>query len=146
MKVGVFTAVYNDRSFDEMLDKLAGLGVEALELGTGNTAADKHVGMEELLADHAKAAAFRRRIEERGMVISALSSTATRSTPTPSWPRATTPSGSRRCSSPSCSRSRSSTPSPAAPAAAPATGTPTGSRARGRTTSRGRWRGSGTRC
>lgn len=73
MKVGVFTSVYNDRGIDEVLDKLAGFGVEALELGTGNTAADKHVGLDELLADPAKAAAFRRKVEERGMVISALS-------------------------------------------------------------------------
>lgn len=73
MKVGVFTSVYNDRGIDEVLDKLAGFGVEAVELGTGNTAADKHVGLDALLADHAKAAAFRRKLEERGMVISALS-------------------------------------------------------------------------
>lgn len=73
MKVGVFTAVYNDRGCDEMLDKLAGFGVEAVELGTGNSAADKHVGMDELLAEPAKATAFKRKLDERGITISALS-------------------------------------------------------------------------
>ena len=73
MKLGVFTPLYYDRSLEEALDLLAGLGVEAVEIGTGNWPGDKHCDVDALLADPAKTRAYREAIESRGMVISALS-------------------------------------------------------------------------
>lgn len=73
MKVGVFTALYNDRPLEEVLDHLAGLGVEALEIGTGNWPGSGHLDADALLADAGKLKAYKKAIESRGMVISALS-------------------------------------------------------------------------
>jgi sugar phosphate isomerase/epimerase len=73
MKLGVFTPVLYDRDLDAALDHLAGLGVEAVEIGTGNWPGDTHLDLGALLADHAQARALKRKVTERGMVISALS-------------------------------------------------------------------------
>ncbi len=73
MKLGVFTVLYQDLPFEEALDKLAALGVEAVEVGTGNYPGTAHCDPETLLADEERARQFRRAVEERGLVISALS-------------------------------------------------------------------------
>jgi sugar phosphate isomerase/epimerase len=73
VRLGVFTPLYYDRSLEEALDLLAGLGVEAVEIGTGNWPGDKHCDVDALLGDPAKTRAYREAIESRGMVISALS-------------------------------------------------------------------------
>jgi sugar phosphate isomerase/epimerase len=73
MKLGVFTVLLRDLPFEEMLDKLQGLGIEAVEIGTGNYPGSHHCDVDELLGDAAKAEAFRRAVESRGMIISALS-------------------------------------------------------------------------
>jgi sugar phosphate isomerase/epimerase len=73
MKLGVFTVLYGKLPFEEALDKLAGLGVEAVEIGTGNYPGDAHCKPDELLADQDAARRFRKAVESRGMIISALS-------------------------------------------------------------------------
>ena len=73
MKLGVFTVLYRDLPFEEMLDKVVGLGLDAVELGTGNYPGDAHCKPDELLADPQKAKAYQRAIESRGLVISGLS-------------------------------------------------------------------------
>ena len=73
MKLGVFTVLYGKLPFEEALDKLAELGVEAVEIGTGNYPGDAHCKPDELLADQDAARRFRKAVESRGMVISALS-------------------------------------------------------------------------
>lgn len=73
MKLGVFTVLYRELPFEEMLDKLAGMGVQAVELGTGNYPGDAHCKPDELLADARKARAFRDAVASRGLEISALS-------------------------------------------------------------------------
>lgn len=73
MKLGVFTVLYRDLPVEEMLDKLAGMGVQAVELGTGNYPGDAHCKPDELLAEPAKAQALLRSVRERGLEISALS-------------------------------------------------------------------------
>jgi sugar phosphate isomerase/epimerase len=73
VKLGVFTVLYRDRPFEETLDRVAEMGIEAVEIGTGNYPGDAHCKPEELLADPAKAAAFRKAVEDRGMIISGLS-------------------------------------------------------------------------
>jgi sugar phosphate isomerase/epimerase len=62
MRIGVFTALYSDLPLEAVLDKLAGFGVESVELGAGNYPGDAHVGGD-----------VRRAVADRGMTISALS-------------------------------------------------------------------------
>ena len=73
MKLGVITALYQDQPFEKMLDHVAEMGLEAVELGTGGYPGDAHCKPEELLKDKAKAQEFRKTIEKRGLIISALS-------------------------------------------------------------------------
>lgn len=73
MKLGVLTVLYGALPVEEALDKLAALGVDAVELGTGNYPGDDHCRPAELLADRVKASSLRKAVEERGMIISALS-------------------------------------------------------------------------
>jgi sugar phosphate isomerase/epimerase len=73
VKLGVFTVLYGDLPFEQMLDKVAELGVDAVELGTGNYPGDAHCKPDELLADPQAARAYKRAIEARGLMISGLS-------------------------------------------------------------------------
>ena len=73
MKLGVFTVLYRNLPFEDALDKLQGMGIEAVEIGTGNYPGNAHCDPEELLGDETKARKFREAVESRGMVISALS-------------------------------------------------------------------------
>lgn len=73
MKLGVFTVLYQQLPLDAVLDRLAGMGVQAVELGTGNFPGNAHCNPDVLLADEAKLQALRRSVESRGMMISALS-------------------------------------------------------------------------
>jgi sugar phosphate isomerase/epimerase len=73
VRLGVFTVLYSGTPFEEVLDRLAGLGVQAVELGSGGHPGTAHCDPDELLADESKVHALRRAVESRGMVISALS-------------------------------------------------------------------------
>jgi sugar phosphate isomerase/epimerase len=73
MKLGVFTVLLAGMPFEEALDKLAALGVEAVEVGTGNNPGNEHCDPEGLLADPSALRAFRDAVARRGMTISALS-------------------------------------------------------------------------
>ncbi|MGH2699094.1 MAG: sugar phosphate isomerase/epimerase family protein [Actinomycetota bacterium] len=73
MKLGVLTVLYQDLTVEATLDKLAELGVEAVEFGTGNYPGNAHCNPDELLADPAKARALQVAVRSRGMIISALS-------------------------------------------------------------------------
>jgi sugar phosphate isomerase/epimerase len=73
VKLGVLTVVYADRPFEAMLDRVVELGLDAIELGTGNYPGDDHCPARELVADPARARALRQSVTERGLVISALS-------------------------------------------------------------------------
>ena len=73
MKIGVFTVLFGDKPFEETLDYVKSLGLEAVELGTGAYPGDGHCKPAELLGDEKKLKAFREAIERRGLTISALS-------------------------------------------------------------------------
>ena len=73
MKIGVFTVLFGDKPFEETLDYVKSLGLEAVELGTGAYPGDGHCKPAELLGDEKKLRAFREAIERRGLTISALS-------------------------------------------------------------------------
>jgi sugar phosphate isomerase/epimerase len=73
MKLGVLTVLYHALAVEKALDKLADLGVEAVEFGTGNYPGNAHCDPDVLLADTTKARALKRAVTSRGMIISALS-------------------------------------------------------------------------
>lgn len=73
MKLGVLTVLYAERPLEEVLDRAVELGLDAVELGTGNYPGSDHCDPEALLADPEKARALRESVESRGLRISALS-------------------------------------------------------------------------
>ncbi len=73
MKIGVFTSLFFNLSVDEMLDKLAELGVEMVEIGCGNYCGAAHCDVDELLADDKKLREYQNKFAERKIRISALS-------------------------------------------------------------------------
>ncbi|XJZ27970.1 sugar phosphate isomerase/epimerase family protein [Bacillota bacterium Lsc_1132] len=73
MKLGVFTALYQNLPFEAMLDKLVEMGVETVELGTGNYPGNHHCNPDELLESPKKIKEFNRALERRGLSISGLS-------------------------------------------------------------------------
>ncbi len=72
MKLGVITALYQDKPFEEMLDHVAEMGLQAVELGAGAYPGNAHCKPEELLKDKNKARDFRKAVEKRGLIISAF--------------------------------------------------------------------------
>lgn len=73
MKLGLLTVLYAERPLEQVLDSAVELGLDAVELGTGNYPGDAHCSPDELLADPSRARALRKLIEDRGLRISALS-------------------------------------------------------------------------
>ena len=71
--IGVFDPVYDKLSIDEMLDKVSALGLEAMEIGTGGYPGTGHCPIDELLADPAKAKAWQKKFEDRGIQVATLS-------------------------------------------------------------------------
>ncbi|MCB9420066.1 MAG: sugar phosphate isomerase/epimerase [Ardenticatenaceae bacterium] len=73
MKLGVLTVLFQDRPLDDALEHLVKMGVEAIELGTGAYPGNAHCNPTELLQDSAAIKAYRKNIEDRGLMISGLS-------------------------------------------------------------------------
>lgn len=73
MKIGVFTAVLADRSFEAALDHVASLGAHAVEVAAGGYAGAAHCDPVALLADPAAARRWRAAVDAEGLAVSALS-------------------------------------------------------------------------
>jgi sugar phosphate isomerase/epimerase len=73
MKLGVFTVLFQDSSLDSILDRLTSMGVQAVELGTGAYPGNSHCNPTDLLKNNKTVQAFKKNIEDRGLIISALS-------------------------------------------------------------------------
>jgi sugar phosphate isomerase/epimerase len=71
--IGVFDPVYKQLSLDAMLDKVSALGFEAMEIGTGGDPGAPHCPIDDLLADAAKAKAWQKKFEDRGIHVATLS-------------------------------------------------------------------------
>lgn len=71
--IGVFTSGFEEESLDVLLDKLVAVGLEAVEVGAGNLTAAPLCPTEELLADPAKARAWKKKFDDRNIRIGALS-------------------------------------------------------------------------
>jgi sugar phosphate isomerase/epimerase len=73
MRIGVFIVLWQNLPFEVALDKARAAGVNAVEIGAGGYPGGAHCRVDELLASKAKRTAYLRTIEERGLVLSALS-------------------------------------------------------------------------
>ena len=73
MKIGVFTVLFQDKEFEEMLDHVAKAGVKAVEIGTGGNPGNDFCDVDALLEDDKLRQQFRDKIQQRGLTISALS-------------------------------------------------------------------------
>src|SRR3989442_16034970 len=71
--IGVFDPVYGNLSLEAMLDKITALGLEAVEIGTGGYPASAHCPVADLLADPAKARAWKKKFEDRNILVATLS-------------------------------------------------------------------------
>lgn len=73
MKLGVFTALFGGLTLDQVIEKVTAAGLEAIELGTGAYPGSAHIDVDALLGSRSKAKAYRQKIEDAGLTISALS-------------------------------------------------------------------------
>jgi len=73
MKIGIFIVLFQAQPLEVALDQIAELGLEAVELGTGNYPGTAHCDPDALLDDPSAIEALKRGIEDRGLMISSLS-------------------------------------------------------------------------
>lgn len=73
MKIGVFTVLFQDKNFEEMLDHVAEAGVKAVEIGTGGNPGNDFCDVDALIEDEKLRQQFSDKIHQRGLTISALS-------------------------------------------------------------------------
>ncbi|MCK6256594.1 sugar phosphate isomerase/epimerase [Fictibacillus sp. KIGAM418] len=73
MKLGVFTVLFSDMPFEQMLDHVKKAGVKAVEIGTGNYPGNAHCNLDELLDSEEKRQDFLHQVKSRDLTISALS-------------------------------------------------------------------------
>jgi sugar phosphate isomerase/epimerase len=74
MKLGVFTPVFGTMKLDDVLVKVRALGhIQAIEIGTGGWPGNDHLDIDALLDKKPCASEYRRKIEDAGLTISALS-------------------------------------------------------------------------
>jgi len=74
MKLGIVTEVFYEShpKFEDMLDKVKESGIEAIEIGVGNYPGDIHCDVKGLLKSNEKIKTYKRAIEKRDLMISAL--------------------------------------------------------------------------
>ncbi|WP_404445181.1 sugar phosphate isomerase/epimerase [Sutcliffiella horikoshii] len=73
MKLGVFTVLFANKSFIEMLDYVKAAGLDAVEIGTGCYPGNNHCPLDTLLEDEGARNAYMEEIHSRGLQISAFS-------------------------------------------------------------------------
>lgn len=73
MKVGVFTALWGNVSFEEALDNAVAAGVQAVEIGAGGYPGSPHCPVDELLESQDRRDEWLGAIASRGLMLSALS-------------------------------------------------------------------------
>ncbi len=72
MKIGVFTALLGTLPLEDVLKKLATLNLRTVELGTGNYPGDPHCKLS-MLQSEKELVEFKKRLDDHGFSISALS-------------------------------------------------------------------------
>jgi sugar phosphate isomerase/epimerase len=85
MKIGLLTGVIGNHERAEAFQLARELGLDAVELGTGEFASDWHVGLDRIVAEQAAVDELRRDLEANGLEISALSCHANPLHPNPAY-------------------------------------------------------------
>ncbi|KGX87782.1 sugar phosphate isomerase/epimerase family protein [Pontibacillus litoralis] len=88
MKLGVFTVLFSDMSFEEMLDYVQSAGLKAVEIGTGGYPGNAHCKVDELLESEEKRKEYIEKVTSRGLTISAFSCHGNPISPDPQFGRA----------------------------------------------------------
>jgi len=73
MKLGVFTVLFADQSFEAMLDIAQKAGLDAVEIGTGGNPGSAHCPLDDLLKSEDKRKQYLNAVESRGLTIGAFS-------------------------------------------------------------------------
>jgi sugar phosphate isomerase/epimerase len=73
MKLGLLTGVLGDHDREAAFDIAQGLGLDAVELGTGEFSSDWHVGLDAIVEDPKATEEMKRDLDKRSLEISALS-------------------------------------------------------------------------
>ena len=77
MKIGIFTALFHDKPFEEALDLIAAAGIESVELGggayPGSAHLDQYGGPAALVTDDVARKKLVDAVASRGLIISAIS-------------------------------------------------------------------------
>ena len=71
--IGIFDPAFPDLTTDQLVEKYASLGAEAIEVGTGGYPNNKHCPVQELLDDPAKLRAWRKKFDDHNIQIATLS-------------------------------------------------------------------------
>ena len=72
MKLAIKTCTLDKYPFEEMLDYVKGLGVNALEIGTGNWSGAPHIDLDEMVSSEAARTRWMDALRRRGMELVAL--------------------------------------------------------------------------
>jgi sugar phosphate isomerase/epimerase len=73
MKLGVFTVLFSQKNFDDMLDYVKEAGLNAVEIGTGGYPGNAHCELDALLESEEKRKDYLDKVTSRGLSISAFS-------------------------------------------------------------------------
>ncbi len=73
MKLGVFTVLFGQQPFEEALDYIKSVGLDAIEVGTGNYPGNAHCPLDGLLNSEGRRRAWKGAIDERELSLEALS-------------------------------------------------------------------------
>ncbi|MCP1109674.1 sugar phosphate isomerase/epimerase family protein [Ohessyouella blattaphilus] len=73
MKLGVFTPLFNNLSFEEMIDEVAKRGLNMVEIGTGGSPGSAHLDIDKLLTSEDARREYLAKLTDKGLEISALS-------------------------------------------------------------------------
>lgn len=73
MRIGIFTALFGDKSLKDTLDIVKAEGIQAVEFGAGAYPGAAHIQVEKLLESKKERDALLKEVESRGLILSALS-------------------------------------------------------------------------
>ncbi len=73
MKLGVFTVLFSEKSFEGMLQRVKDAGLDAVEIGTGGYPGGAHCPLDELLESEEKRTAYKKTVASYGLEISSFS-------------------------------------------------------------------------
>jgi len=73
MQIGILTALFQQLPITQVLDKVRAMGITAVELGTGAYAPNPHIDLDRMLENKPARESYLKELDDRGMIISALS-------------------------------------------------------------------------